>query len=56
MDVRTVLKSAAVSAFVLGVTASVFASDLDTMMKQADTAKGHVDGIKKEGGEAKQNV
>ena len=47
---------AAISAFVLGVTSSAFATDMDTMMKKADTAKGHVDSIKKEGGEAKQNV
>jgi hypothetical protein len=26
------------------------------MMKKTDTAKGHVESIKKEGGEAKQNV
>lgn len=46
----------ALSAFVLGVTASVFAADLGTMQKKAETAKGHVENIKKEGGEAKQNV
>ena len=56
MNTTTRLVLAAISAFALGFTVSAFAVDLDTMMKKTDTAKGHVESIKKEGGEAKQNV
>jgi outer membrane lipoprotein-sorting protein len=56
MNTTTRLVLASISTFALGFTISAFAADLDTMMKKADTAKGHVESIKKEGGEAKQNV
>ena len=56
MNTTTNLVLAAISAFSLTFTVSAFAVDLDTMMKKTDTAKGHVESIKKEGGEAKQNV
>jgi hypothetical protein len=56
MNMTTKLVLAAISAFSLTFTVSAFAVDLDTMMKKTDTAKGHVESIKKEGGEGKQNV
>jgi hypothetical protein len=56
MNMTTKLVLAAISAFSLTFTVSAFAVDLDTVMKKTDTAKGHVESIKKEGGEAKQNV
>lgn len=56
MKMTTKLVLAAISAFSLAFTVSAYAADLDTMMKKTDTAKGHVESIKKEGGEAKQNV
>jgi hypothetical protein len=56
MNTTTRLVLAAISAFSLTFTVSAFAADLDTMMKKTDTAKGHVESIKKEGGEGKQNV
>ena len=56
MNTTTNLVLAAISAFSLTFTVSAFAADLDTMMKKTDTAKGHVESIKKEGGEGKQNV
>ena len=56
MNTTTKLVLAAISAFSLAFTVSAFAADLDAMMKKTDTAKGHVESIKKEGGEAKQNV
>jgi cell division protein FtsL len=56
MNTTTRLVLATISAFSLVFTVSAFAADLDTMMKKTDTAKGHVESIKKEGGEAKQNV
>ena len=56
MSTTTRLMLATISAFCLGFTVSAFAADLDTITKKADTAKGHVESIKKEGGEAKQNV
>jgi len=56
MNTTTRLVLTAISAFSLTFTVSAFAADLDTMMKKTDTAKGHVESIKKEGGEGKQNV
>jgi cell division protein FtsL len=56
MNMTTRLALATISAFSLAFTVSAFAADLDTMMKKTDTAKGHVESIKKESGEAKQNV
>lgn len=56
MSTATRLVLAAISAFAMGFTVSVFSADLDTMKKKTDTAKGHVESIKKEGGEGKQNV
>jgi cell division protein FtsL len=56
MNTATRLVLTAISAFFLAFTVSAFAADLDTLMKKTDTAKGHVESIKKEGGEAKQNV
>ena len=56
MNMTKQLVQVALTVFVLSVTASAFATDVDTMMKKAEAAKGHADNIKKEGGEAKQNV
>jgi len=56
MNTTTRLVLAAISVFSLAFTASDFAADLDTMMKETDTAKAHVVSIKKESGEGKHTV
>ncbi len=56
MQITSRLFVTIIAAVVLNAGYPAFATDLDTVIKKTETAKGHVDNIKKEGGEAKQNV
>jgi hypothetical protein len=44
------------SVFVIGLTASAWAVDMDAMKKKVETVKGQAENVKKEGGEVKQDV
>lgn len=56
MNTRTSVTWSALSMFVIGLTTPAWAVDLDAMKKKAETAKGHVENVKKEGGEVKQSA
>jgi hypothetical protein len=56
MTTRTTVVCAALSVFVIGLTASAWAVDLDAMKKKVETAKGQVENVKKDGGETKQSA
>ena len=56
MKTRTTIVCAALSVFIIGLTASVWAVDLDAMKKKVETVKGQAENMKKEGGEVKQDV
>jgi len=56
MKTRTSLVCAALSIFVIGLTASAWAVDMDAMKKKVETVKGQAENVKKEGGEAKQSA
>jgi hypothetical protein len=56
MKTRTNLVCAALSVFVIGLTASAWAVDMDAMKKKVETVKGQAENVKKEGGEVKQDV
>ena len=42
--------------FVIGLTASAWAVDMDAMKKKVETVKGQAENVKKEDGEAKQSA
>ena len=56
MKTRTTIVCAALSVFVIGLTASAWAVDMDAMKKKAETVKGQAENVKKEGGEVKQSA
>jgi hypothetical protein len=56
MKTRTSIVCAALSVFVIGLTASAWAVDMDAMKKKVETVKGQAENVKKEGGEAKQSA
>jgi hypothetical protein len=56
MKMRTTIVCATLSVFVIGLTASAWAVDLDAMKKKVETAKGQAENMKKEGGETKQSA
>jgi cell division protein FtsL len=56
MKTRTAIVGAALSIFVIGLTASAWAVDMDAMKKKVETVKGQAETVKKEGGEVKQDV
>lgn len=56
MKTRTTILCAALSIFVIGLTASAWAVDMDAMKKKVETVKGQAENVKKEGGEVKQSA
>jgi uncharacterized membrane protein len=56
MKTRTTIVCAALSVFIIGLTASAWAVDLDAMKKKVETVKGQAENVKKEGSETKQNT
>jgi hypothetical protein len=56
MTTRTTIICAALSVFVIGLTASAWAVDMDAMKKKVETVKGQAENVKKEGGETKQSA
>ena len=56
MKMKASIVGTALSVFVIGLTASAWAVDLDAMKKKVETAKGQAENVKKEGGEVKQDV
>ena len=56
MKTRTSLVCAALSVFVIGLTASAWAVDMDAMKKKVETVKGQAENVKKEGGEVKESA
>lgn len=56
MKTRTSLVCAALSVFVIGLTASAWAVDMDAMKKKVETLKGQAENVKKEGGEVKESA
>ena len=56
MKINICIAGAALSVFIIGLTASAWAVDLDAMKKKVETAKGQTENVKKEGGEVKQDV
>ena len=54
---KTSIVWAALPMFVIGLTTSVWAVDMDAMKKKkAETVKGQAENVKKEGGEVKQSA
>ncbi|MBI3808680.1 MAG: hypothetical protein HY281_14410 [Nitrospirae bacterium] len=56
MKTRTSIVCAALSVFVIGLTTSAWAVDMDAMKKKAEAVKGQAENVKKEGGEVKQSA
>ena len=56
MKMKTSLVCAALSVFMVGLTASAWAVDMDAMKKKVETVKGQAENVKKEGSETKQNT
>ena len=56
MKMKTSMIGAVLSVFVIGLTASAWAVDMDAMKKKGETVKGQAENVKKEGGEVKQDV
>jgi outer membrane lipoprotein-sorting protein len=56
MKAKTIIICAALSVFIIGLTASAWAVDMDAMKKKVETVKGQAESVKKEGGEVKQDV
>ena len=56
MKTKTSIVCAALSVFVIGLTASAWAVDMDAMKKKVETVKGQAENVKKEGGETKQSA
>ena len=56
MKTRTSIVCAVLSVFVIGLTASAWALDMDAMKKKAETVKGQAQNVKKEGGETTQSA
>jgi outer membrane lipoprotein-sorting protein len=56
MKMKTSIIGSVLSVFVIGLTASAWAVDMDAMKKKVETVKGQAENVKKEGGEVKQDV
>jgi outer membrane lipoprotein-sorting protein len=56
MKMKTSMIGAVLSVFVIGLTASAWAVDMDAMKKKGETVKGQAENVKKEGGETKQSA
>jgi hypothetical protein len=56
MKTRITIVCAVVSVFVIGLTGSAWAVDMDAMKKKVETVKGQAENVKKEGGETKQSA
>ena len=56
MKTRTNIVCAILSLFVIGLTGSAWAVDMDAMKKKVETVKGQAENVKKEGGETKQSA
>ncbi len=56
MKMKTSMIGAVLSVFVIGLTASAWAVDMDAMKKKGESVKGQAENVKKEGGEVKQDV
>ena len=56
MKTRTSIVCAVLSVFVIGLTASAWALDMDAMKKKGETVKGQAQNVKKEGGETTQSA
>ena len=56
MKMKTSIVGVALSVFVIGLTTSAWAVDMDAMKKKVETVKGQAETVKKEGGEVKQDV
>ena len=56
MKMKTSIIGAVLSVFVIGLTASAWAVDMDAMKKKAETVKGQAENVKKEGCEVKQSA
>ena len=56
MKMKTSIVGAALSVFVIGLTASAWAVDMDAMKNKVETVKGQAENVKKEGGETKQSA
>lgn len=56
MKTGTSIMWAALPVFVIGLTTSAWAVDMDAMKKKVETVKGQTESVKKEGGEVKQDV
>ena len=53
---KTSIVLATLPVFVIGLTASAWAIDMDAMKKKAETVKGQAQNVKKEGGETAQSA
>ncbi|THJ10163.1 MAG: hypothetical protein CAF43_010495 [Nitrospira sp. CG24C] len=56
MKMKTSIIGSVLSVFVIGLTASAWAVDMDAMKKKVETVKGQAENVKKEGGETKQSA
>jgi len=56
MKLKTAQVSAAVTVFLVGLTASAWAVDMGAMKQKVETVKGQAENVKKEGGETTQSV
>jgi hypothetical protein len=56
MKTRISMVCAALSVFVIGLTASAWAVDMDAMKKKVEPVKGQAENVKKEGGETQQSA
>lgn len=56
MKTRTSTVWATLPVFVIGLTTSAWAADMDAMKKKAETVKGQAEKVTKEGGEVKQSA
>jgi uncharacterized membrane protein len=56
MKTRTSIVCAVLSVFVIGLTASAWAVDMDAMKKKVETVKVQTENVKREGGETKQSA
>jgi competence protein ComGC len=56
MRLKTAQVSVVVTIFMIGLTASAWAVDMNGMKQKVETVKGQAENVKKEGGETTQSV
>lgn len=56
MKTKASIIGSILSVFVIGLTASAWAVDMDAMKKKVETVKGQAESVKNEGSEVKQDV